>query len=139
MSQGWKDLQFYYKETPAQVFSCEIGEIFKKTFFYRTSLVAASEIENSFYFLALFVMISFLFETCDFTNNANFISFRWRLKRNHSPAKCVIHATEICRMEICLKSLKPGMFSLKILYQQLLRRNTNILKFSHSLALFSLY
>ena len=31
------------KESPAQVFSCEICEIFKNTFFYRTPLVAASE------------------------------------------------------------------------------------------------
>ena len=32
------------KETLAQLFSCEICEIFKNTFFYRTPLVAASEI-----------------------------------------------------------------------------------------------
>ena len=31
------------KETLAQVFSCEFCEIFEKTYFYRTSLVAASE------------------------------------------------------------------------------------------------
>ena len=30
-------------ETLGQVFSCEFCEIFKNTFFYRTSLVAASE------------------------------------------------------------------------------------------------
>ena len=35
-------------ETPAQVFSYEIGKIFKDTFFYRTLLVAASEIKNVF-------------------------------------------------------------------------------------------
>ena len=28
-------------------------------------------------------MISFYFETCDFTNNANFIHFKWTLKRKH--------------------------------------------------------
>ena len=32
----------FNKETPTQVFSCEICEIFKNTFSYRTSLVAAS-------------------------------------------------------------------------------------------------
>ena len=41
-------------------------------------------------FSALFVMISFLFETCGFLNNPNFIRFKWRLKRKYSPAKCVI-------------------------------------------------
>ena len=48
-------------------------------------------------------MISFLFEICGFTNNPNFIPFKWRLKRKHSPVKCVIRATEIRRMEIRLK------------------------------------
>ena len=40
-----KNLQFYLqnlqKETPTQVFSCEICAIFKNTFFHRTSPVAA--------------------------------------------------------------------------------------------------
>ena len=30
------------KKTPAQVFSCEYGKIFKNSFFYRTSPLAAS-------------------------------------------------------------------------------------------------
>ena len=34
---------FFKKEAPTQVFSCEIGELFKSTFFYRTPPVAASE------------------------------------------------------------------------------------------------
>ena len=55
-----------------QMFSCEIYFIFKNTFFYRTPLVAASEV-NVFQFLGLFVMISFLFETCGFRNNPNFL------------------------------------------------------------------
>ena len=33
---------FIKKETLAQVFSCEFCEIYKNTFYYRTSLVAAS-------------------------------------------------------------------------------------------------
>ena len=37
------EMQLYLKETPRQVFSCEICEIFKSTLFYRTSPVAASE------------------------------------------------------------------------------------------------
>ena len=36
-------LQLYYKETPWQVFSCEICEIFRNTFFYRTPPVAVSD------------------------------------------------------------------------------------------------
>ena len=32
----------------------------------------------------------------------NFVRFKWRLKRKHSPVKCVIHTTEICPVEICL-------------------------------------
>ena len=35
-------MRFYKKETLAQVFSCEFGEISKNTFFHRTTLVAAS-------------------------------------------------------------------------------------------------
>ena len=35
-------LQFIKKETLVQAFFCEICEIFKKTFFYRTPPVAAS-------------------------------------------------------------------------------------------------
>ena len=35
-------LQLYYKETPTQVVSCKICEIFKSTFFYRSPPVAAS-------------------------------------------------------------------------------------------------
>ena len=31
--QSWKSLQLYQKETPARVFSCEICEFFKNTFF----------------------------------------------------------------------------------------------------------
>ena len=34
------------KETLAMVFSCEFGEIFKNTFFYRRGLVAASIVLN---------------------------------------------------------------------------------------------
>ena len=35
-------LKRYQKETPIQMFSCEICEIFKNTFFYRTLQVATS-------------------------------------------------------------------------------------------------
>ena len=38
-----KSLQFYQKETPTKMFSCEFCDIFKNTFFYRTLPVAASE------------------------------------------------------------------------------------------------
>ena len=36
-----EDLQLYLKKSPAQVFSCEVCEIFKNTFFYGTTPVAA--------------------------------------------------------------------------------------------------
>ena len=35
-------LQLYYKDTPTQVFSCKVCEIFKNTFFHKTHPVAAS-------------------------------------------------------------------------------------------------
>ena len=35
-------LQLYEKDTPTQVFSCEISQIFMKRFFHRTHPVAAS-------------------------------------------------------------------------------------------------
>ena len=47
-------------------------------------------------------MIRFLFETCGFTINPSVILFKCRLKRKHSPAKCVIHVTEIRQIEIYL-------------------------------------
>ena len=39
---GLQGLQLYKKETPTQVFSCHMWEVFKNTFFYRTLSVAAS-------------------------------------------------------------------------------------------------
>ena len=39
---GLQGLQFYSKETPTQVFSYEICQIFKNNFFCRTAPVAAS-------------------------------------------------------------------------------------------------
>ena len=36
------------KETLAQVFSCEFWAIFKNTYFYRTPLVAASELRHEY-------------------------------------------------------------------------------------------
>ena len=47
--QAWA-LQLYKRETLAQVFSFEFCEISKKTFFYRTALVAASIIDSSLSF-----------------------------------------------------------------------------------------
>ena len=40
--EAW-GLQLFKKETLAQMFPCEIYKIFKKTYFYKTSLMAASE------------------------------------------------------------------------------------------------
>ena len=73
----------------------------EQLFLKKTSLVAASEIKKVFNFQH-FSMINLLFETCGFTNNPNFILFKWRLKRKYSPAKCVICPTEIHWMEIHL-------------------------------------
>ena len=39
-------LQFSQKDTPAQIFSCEICKIFNKTFFDRTRPLATSDILN---------------------------------------------------------------------------------------------
>ena len=47
----------------AQVFSCEVCEIFKKSFFYRTTLVAASGAKDSLMIAAVYVI--FIFH-CDF-------------------------------------------------------------------------
>ena len=47
---GLNRCETYYKETLAQVFSHEIDEIFKNTFFYRTPLMPASEIKKVFNF-----------------------------------------------------------------------------------------
>ena len=60
---------------------------------------------NQFLIFSAFVMISFLFETCGFTSNPNFIRFKWKLrKKKHLLVKYVICTTEICRMEIRLKA-----------------------------------
>ena len=57
-------------------------------------------------------MISFYFKTCGFTNNANFIHFKWTLKRKHSSTKCAIHTTEVFQMEIRrYLSYSPDKFS----------------------------
>ena len=42
-------VSFYWKETPRQVFSCEICEIFKNTFFYRTPPLGAYEQTQEIY------------------------------------------------------------------------------------------
>ena len=42
-------LPLYQKETPTQIFSCEISQIFKSTFSYRTPPVAASGLEKTFH------------------------------------------------------------------------------------------
>ena len=87
------------------MFSYEIDRIFKNTFFYRTPLVTASEIKKVSNFQGFLLwLISILFETCGFTNNPNFIRFKWKLKKKHSLAKSVIYATEIRWMEIRLKA-----------------------------------
>ena len=88
-SQGWKNLQLYQKEAPAHVFSCEIWEFLKNTFFLRKPLWWLLLKLKKFWIWALFVMINFLFETCGFTNNPHFILFKWRLIRKHSPAKSI--------------------------------------------------
>ena len=41
------DLQLYERDIPTKVFSCEIYEILKNTLFYRTPVVAASELKHT--------------------------------------------------------------------------------------------
>ena len=50
--QAW-GLLFFEKESPRQVFSCEFCEIFKNTFFIKTSPVAASWLPTITWFVAL--------------------------------------------------------------------------------------
>ena len=50
-------------------------------------------------FLNLVLKSDMARHTRDFTDNPNIILFKWRSKRKHSPAKCVIRTTETCRME----------------------------------------
>ena len=57
--QSWT-LQFYRKETPTQVFSCKICEIFKNTCFYWKPLVAAS-VYTSLFTLFIYTFLSILF------------------------------------------------------------------------------
>ena len=45
---------FIKKETLAQVFSCEFCKIYKSTFYYRTTLVAASDVLTNFAILEPF-------------------------------------------------------------------------------------
>ena len=56
---GLKRSETFIKETPAQVFSHEIDEIFKNTFYYRTTLVAASEIKEVFNFQSFLLWLAF--------------------------------------------------------------------------------
>ena len=48
MSESLFAYNFIKKETLAQAFSCESFKILKSTFFYRTSLVATSALEEDF-------------------------------------------------------------------------------------------
>ena len=45
---------FIKKETLAQTFSCEFGEIFKNTFFYRTPTVTVSKFKRLVFRIAIF-------------------------------------------------------------------------------------
>ena len=56
---GLKRSETFIKETPAHVFSHEIDEIFKNTFYYRTTLVAASEIKKVFNFQSFLLWLAF--------------------------------------------------------------------------------
>ena len=86
---GLKRSATLLKRDSTQMFPCEICEIIKNRYFYRTSPVATSEIEEVFNFLRFSLRLcSFLFDTCGFTNNTIFILFKWRSKRKHSLLKC---------------------------------------------------
>ena len=64
---GQKDRNFNKKDTPTQVFSFEICEIFNNTFFYRTAPMAASE-EVSGFFCLIFSLAVFPFLWHRFSN-----------------------------------------------------------------------
>ena len=50
-------LQLYSKVTPAKVFPCEFCKTFKNSFFYRTSLVAASALLLSFEIITDYLLL----------------------------------------------------------------------------------
>ena len=52
---GLKSSATLLKRNSTRVFSCEIGEIFRNTFFYRTPLVVASDIKQVLNFQPFFV------------------------------------------------------------------------------------
>ena len=85
------------------MFSHEIDEIFKNTFFYRTPLVAASEIKKVFNFQGFLLWLAF-FWIMWLYKWSKFHSLQMEIGKKHSPAKYVICATEFCRMEIRLKA-----------------------------------
>ena len=72
------------KETPTQVFSCEYGEIFKISFFFRTPLVTASQ-QPAFCMIlphfAQYFRISLLYEKS--WSFAAFVEFKAALRGSH--------------------------------------------------------
>ena len=60
--------------------------------------------KNVFNFHGFLLWLAFCLKR-GFTNNPDFICFKWKLKKKHSLAKCVICKTEIRRVQIVLKHL----------------------------------
>ena len=73
---------FIKKETLAQVFSCEFCEISKNTFFYRTPLVAASDIASYAHDNTLHACDSNLYTVLSKLENCTHSMFTW-FKENH--------------------------------------------------------
>ena len=82
---GWR-LATSLKKTPTQVFSCEVGEIFKNTFSYRTPQVTASAlpVAASVFFFKEVLFNSYFATLLWRTNNFFFSTHRLMYKKSNS-------------------------------------------------------
>ena len=70
ISQSPDACNFIKKETLTQVFSCEFCEIFRNTFFYRTPLVAASDLSHILWWLSWYYNFCFSLFRSTMSGNA---------------------------------------------------------------------
>ena len=72
---------FIKKETLSQVFSCEFGTIYNNTFYYRTSLVAASDMSCIIYLFHLILEHNLGINFYQQTTSPNKLQSRWKKKK----------------------------------------------------------
>ena len=87
--QGWKGLQLYQEETPDRCFPLKFEKILRTHFSteHLQWLLLKSRkflIFSAFPYdyVAFLHLLTFLFDKRGFTNNPNFILFKWRLKES---------------------------------------------------------